>query len=212
MTSTMRFDRWENQAGNAAVTPELLVGGTGLVPVIPTGVTVPNGTASVSSTGVVSFTACSEININNCFTSTYSNYRVLVTFDTVTANTTFNTRLRTVSGGYSTTAYYAGGWYMYTNSAGSGSSGNRHNASAWASAAGIGSTDARHTLEFEFRNPALAKRTGMFVRGNSQDGTSPYAQMGSGWHDISSPYDGLTLFSDSGTIYLTGTIQVYGYR
>jgi hypothetical protein len=49
----------------------------GDVPVIPTAVTFVGGSGSVSSTGVVSFTNCTAIQLANVFTSKFAHYRLV---------------------------------------------------------------------------------------------------------------------------------------
>lgn len=52
--------------------------GTGLIPVIPTSVTVGSGSGSVNSSGLVTFSAASSVSLNGVFTTGYTGYRIVV--------------------------------------------------------------------------------------------------------------------------------------
>lgn len=56
----------------------------GLVPVIPTSITVGSGTASVAADGLVTFTNCNYFDIINSFSATYANYKIII--ETLTAS------------------------------------------------------------------------------------------------------------------------------
>lgn len=46
------------------------------VPVTPASVSVGSGSATVSGNGQISFSSVSSVTVNNCFSSTYTNYRI----------------------------------------------------------------------------------------------------------------------------------------
>ena len=78
MTSTMRFERWENPAATQSVTFNQLVGGTGLVPIVPTVVTVTGAGASASANvfGMVTVTSAATVSLDGIFSSEYKFYRM----------------------------------------------------------------------------------------------------------------------------------------
>ena len=53
---------------------------TGLVDIAPSSVTVGSGSATVNSSGVVTFTGSSSVSLNGVFSSTYSNYKIVADF------------------------------------------------------------------------------------------------------------------------------------
>ena len=53
----------------------------GLSLITPTSVAVTGGSASISSSGVVSFSAASLVSLNDIFSATYTNYRITLLID-----------------------------------------------------------------------------------------------------------------------------------
>lgn len=52
---------------------------SGLVPIIPTSVSVNSGTGSVSATGLITWNAANTLTVNNVFSSAYTNYKLVMT-------------------------------------------------------------------------------------------------------------------------------------
>lgn len=101
---TARFETYYNAVGNTpagwTTTPE-----SGLVAMKPTSVSVGSGSASINSSGVVTFTGATSVTLNGVFTSTYTNY--LVKFDaSASAAVGWNAYLTTSGTLYSGTQYY----------------------------------------------------------------------------------------------------------
>lgn len=183
----------------------------GLVPLVPTSIAVANGSASVSVSGLVTFTNTSELNLNGVFTSAYQNYKIVINNDSFTNATNINLRMR-ASGTTLAGTYYQGGVIGRSNGT-TGSFQNRDNGTAWViSTAGSAHTDGRIATNVDVYNPYNAKVTGMTFSTHGQDGTSVFYASGSGGQYTGNSQDGITLFSDSGTWYMTGTLKVYGYN
>jgi hypothetical protein len=75
---------------------------SGLVPVIPSSVNVASGTASVSSSGIITLTSATVIDINGIFSSQYENYKILYSGFIVGSPQNLQTRFRnagTAAGG-----------------------------------------------------------------------------------------------------------------
>lgn len=97
--------------------------GSGLVPIVPSSVSVSSGTGSFnSSTGVVTFTGATSLSIYGVFSSAYENYRMIVIYDSTSGGTDVNAQLlgsSNLTAGYT---YYrsnvtsAGLGYAYTAS------------------------------------------------------------------------------------------------
>jgi hypothetical protein len=148
------------------------------------------------------FSAVSSVSVDNCFTSDYENYRVLINAQTASGLAAFYTRLR-ASGVDATTANYdITGIYVQTNGA------TGANACAIGATSGqlqgIASTASSYTMDI--MTPYLAKRT--FTMGQWLYGQ--YFGSNSNMHTLANSYDGFTIYPASSTI--TGTIRVYGYR
>ena len=148
-----------------------------------------------------SFSAVSAISVNNCFTSTYENYLLLINF-TNSAGAYIDFRLR-ASGADDSTANYS---YQ-------GMQANDTSVTAFR-----GSTQTSGELTYsqaqdgsaivDFLSPQLAVPTKYFSRGN-RGTTTPISMTYHGYHNVSSAFDGITVYPESGTF--TGTIRVYGY-
>jgi hypothetical protein len=50
----------------------------GLVQIVPSSVTVASGSGSANGNGAVEFSGCSSISLNGIFSSSYDNYRILI--------------------------------------------------------------------------------------------------------------------------------------
>lgn len=148
-----------------------------------------------------SFSAVSSVLVNNCFTATYENYRVLFRCSRSTSNFV-QYRLR-VSGTDSTTGYDR----RYVVMAGTNS---------FSTAAltvqnsgyiqGNASSDPTWS-DMEFSSPAIATPTFVSQRVSSYVNDVSLELL---YHNVSTAYDGITIFPSAGTI--TGSVRIYGYR
>lgn len=148
-----------------------------------------------------SFSAVSSVSVNNCFTATYENYRVLLRCSRSTSNV-IQYRLR-VSGTDSTTNYdlrsaVAAGTNSFTTSASTVQSSGYIQ--------GMSSSDPTWA-EMELSSPAIATPTFVSHRASSYVNDISLNLL---YHNVSTAYDGITIFPSAGTI--TGTLRVYGYR
>lgn len=150
-----------------------------------------------------SFTAVSAVNINNCFTSTYDNYRLIIDASNISGTSTVYFRLR-LSGTDATTNYAY--QYLYAN----GTSVTALRASSQTEAWFFSSINsARSFGSYDFAAPALARATQ--VVGNSfYNNSNAELVVWAVTHTTATAYDGITIFPGSGT--MTGTIRIYGYR
>lgn len=180
---------------------------------MPTPPDFTNGTAldasSLNKIGLwevtsATFTGSSQVNIDNCFTSSYSRYRVHFEFYGSTA-TAANLRLR-AGGTNSQVSYYLTGYYSTYNS--TTLNGYALNNGAQIAVAQYGTTDANTTASFaEVIYPQLARNTSFQVNINDPAAIQQYSFYG--LHAVASAYDGFSVFPSAGTI--TGSITVYGY-
>jgi len=145
-----------------------------------------------------SLSAVSSIQINNCFTSTYQNYKIIV-------------RLTTGTAASANIKFSAGGTPDSTSNY------SRHGAilrATYASIAQTGQTDftfaTLRTLPslyvLEISGPQQAANTVYTVYGIDTN-TEIYAFGGT--HAVASSFDGCTIAS---AVAMTGTIRIYGYR
>jgi hypothetical protein len=146
-------------------------------------------------------TGVSSVTVSNCFSSTYDNYKIIMTPGTSSADADIAMIL-----GATTTGYY---WAITgTTFANAAAKNAGSNASSWAA---IGHT---HTdfmvLNIDVLAPNLAKNThysGPYMGG----GGVGAVYHGGGYLANTTQYTSFTLTPSSGT-YTGGTINVYGYQ
>ena len=175
---------------------------SGLVVMVPSSV---SGTGvTVATTGKVTFTAASPINVNGCFTTAYDYYRVVVNTTTTATGGLWNFQLRVGGVNAAGATDYS---FSLLQSASAGAWLNL-NFNAGTNIISLGYAGAATTASssIEFVGPALAQKTSMSVAGNY--GGTPI--VGGGQHALSTAYDGFAITPSAGTI--TGTLCVYGYR
>jgi len=168
-----------------------------------------NGSSWVSPFGAtlvasVPFSATSTVAVDNCFTSAYENYRVVIQFiiDTVASQTTI--RLRSGGSAISTSTYQWEG--SRSISAGiqriQGTDG-----SGWTLGTGTGVAE-RSFISMDLYNPALPALTGVEYRGFAYDGAKAGYTL-QGQERANASRDGIQ-FVVAGT--MTGILRIYGYR
>jgi hypothetical protein len=167
--------------------------------------TVSAGGFSLISTQTLS--ATSTLNVNNCFSSTYKNYLILINLTTASAADYLDFKLR-VSGTDSSTNYY--GW-LQRNFSNDGtqptqitnvSNGSKHE---------IGVYSQNMNAVLDVLNPFIVGRTGMSSVANVWDTANGrnISETSQSQHSAATSYDGFSLIPASGT--LTGTVSIYGY-
>jgi hypothetical protein len=154
------------------------------------------------------FSGTGTKSINSCFDSTFTNYRIIVQIDSVSANSVVALRWRSGGADNVTTNYF---WSMM-NTFASGAS----NVSA-------ASSDTSWTLFWtnttipsmaviEACGPQKAQSTFATIASSGDNSAHTAWTTSQGGHFLNSTYQatGLTVFCSSGT--MEGTITVYGYR
>lgn len=150
-----------------------------------------------------SFTTSTAVNVNNCFTSGYDNYKLVISMVGSVGGNAYNLRYR-VSGADNTSAsYFYYGFYwttsavnLTTTSATGLFLSNRSTGTSYDSCVVEVFNPQRavltaHQVEAIEVNTGLLIKTGGFFNGTNQ-------------------FDGFTLYPGSGN--MTGTVRVYGYR
>jgi len=153
------------------------------------------------------FTTQSEVDVNNCFTSTYTNYKVIFRVTATSAGVTTEFRFR-VGGVNSTTGHYSTNVANYS----SNTALNDITATVNGSSQQIGTPTSVNQIEIF--NPQLAAIS--FYTGNgTRLATSPLRSETTGGvkmnglHNVAQAYDGISFSVPSGT--MTGTYAIYGY-
>ena len=161
----------------------------------------PAGLVYITSS---TFSAASTVSVNGCFTATYENYRIVYQLATATGTVNLQIRMRAASSD-DTSANYA---MQYVDGSGSGSAGMARTLTATAGViGGAGTTGSWGAIEV--LRPQIAAATYMTsLVGVSV--ASPSVTIYSLGHNVSTAYDGFTIYPASSTI--TGSLAVYGYR
>lgn len=154
------------------------------------------------------FTSQSSVSINNCFSSTYQAYKIIMSFSNPSADCGLRFLLR-ASGTNSTVSYY--GMKLQVNTAGGvGSYGD--NGANWIGMFDMdsGATSTLYSSFTDIINPFVNTKTTFFMNNTNVDGGgNPKSVFGGNFHDVSASYDGFHIYSTAGTF--SGNIRVYGY-
>jgi hypothetical protein len=165
--------------------------------------------AGLNLISTTTLSTVSSQSVNSVFTSTYTNYLVILsTTATSAAGASITMKLR-ASGTDSSSTY--GAFLMGLNSAGT-TTNNTSSTTSWYLTESHSSTTAGFNYAMvNLLNPNLANATLFNVQSlGLTTATGNYlSTTGSGVHDTASAYDGFTIIRSSGT--LTGAISVYGY-
>lgn len=181
---------------------DLANGGFGLVLIKPS--TVVNGTDN--GKGTVSFSAASSVSLNDVFSSTYDNYRILLKITSGSTNIGVRLRWRVSGSDASGASDYR---YVNTGNNSAGSSQNATSLLSYVDIGGANSTDGSIT-DFVVRNPNVAEKTMSISMGTYAYGSTYYGVLTSTTHLLSTAYTGFTLLTDTGT--MTGSVSVYGFN
>lgn len=159
----------------------------------------PSSGSGLTYVGGATFSASSAVNLNNVFTSTYANYRIICDY-TASNTSALNIRLR-VSGSDNTTANYI---YQQINAGSTSVNALRATSqTAWS----IPDKDTSgNTVDATIFNPQTSIRTLMSEINVAYSGEF-WASSAFGFLATTS-FDGLTIYPASGTI--TGTVRIYG--
>ena len=144
--------------------------------------------------------AATSISVNNCFTSTYANYLIIVDVPTTTGTAGYVTLRLRVSGTDTTTGYTVQN-LTAVNTTVSGARGT-----VWEPFYAY-PTDPGFAGTIELYRPNMAEKT--FFKCVTGYGSDEEIFLRYGQQSASTQFDGFTL---TGTGTLTGTIRVYGYQ
>ncbi len=187
---------------------EAVVGAVG--PTGPAGATGPAGPAGTNGVDAVfqlitaqDFTASTAVNVNNVFSSTYENYKVLVSWRS-SGNNTVRLRMRTGGTDYTTNKYFLAGFTQ-------GGTVNEGDSTS----SPIGYTDVTGTgaTELTFYRPFISTSDTAYtvMHTGPKSGSWVYGPLAGGGGVRENRSDtGFTIYPDSGNI--TGTIRVYGAK
>lgn len=177
---------------------------SGLVPVIPSSVTLGSGTSSVSANGSITVTGASYVLLNNVFSTNYPNYRVIVSGYGSSTGSGGNWLRLWGSSGEQVTGYYESGDTRTFSGTGSNYSVNNGSSWDWSPAY----TGAYSGAVMDILEPYIS--IGTKVISTATKGAGDTTRI-AGLCDTGASYTSLKFFQGDGA-NITCRIQVYGYR
>ena len=181
-------------------------------------ITIPNTTGTMALTSDISagglvhintstFTTASSHSIDNCFSATYTNYKIVINLSAVTgSNIDFLVRLRVSSSdattNYKTVRQFANGTSITVDTDPTGTD-------DWTLGFITGTGTDVHSGTIDLFNPFSATTTNGLTSFNGEFGAAHYLIACDWANTNATSYDGITFFPASGTI--SGTVSVYGY-
>jgi hypothetical protein len=201
----------EYRSSTANTNTRLGIGTTGQILTVAGGVPSWATASSASALNFITgatFSAASTINVNNCFTSTYANYRIVINADQVSVGGTMTMRMRASSSdtttGYNTQRYRG-------DNATYGGFENQDGTGYWYILTLAGSTDVTGGCQLELYSPELARRTiGLSSSASAASSGDHTFDVGNGLSlGNTTQYDGFSLFMTAGN--MNGEYRVYGY-
>jgi hypothetical protein len=176
---------------------------TGLVEITPSTISVSGGSGSISATGAVSFTSASAISLNDVFSATYDNYRIVLTATNSVGNSDLNFRLRFSGTDNSSANYHR---QRFTSS----STSNAGTRTTGGTNAVLGELFTSNSMIVtDICSPFVATPT-TFISNGNYNGTSPIIMIHNNFHNVSDSFTGFTIFPASNNI--SGIVSVYGYN
>jgi hypothetical protein len=174
---------------------------SGLVPIVPTSVSVGGGTATAGTNGQVTFTsATTSLSLNGVFSSAYDNYRIVYRA-TYASAASVSARLRIATTDTATNYIFAS---VFTNTGTAGAS----STTSTSFGLSITGTTTRNFVA-DIVSPFIATSTGFIGIGREQNSGANYGIISYGHAQIdSTSFDGITLLNDAAQ---TGTVSIYGY-
>jgi len=176
----------------------------GMVLLTPTSINHTGTSASIGSNGQVTFTAVTALSLNGVFSADFDNYIVSMRF-TTSAGADIQFRYRSSGSDNSSANSYV---RQQIFADGATVQGVRVTDNLSRMATGFGTQ--RAGTKWLVYGPYLAEPTAD-RNVSSSDYLSAYLVDYATTHNVSSSYDGFTLFP-SGTVNMTGALQVYGVR
>lgn len=171
--------------------------------IVPTSVSAASGTASVSATGKVTFSAATTVSVNGCFSSTYDHFLVVVQ-GVGSGDNMIDVRLRLAGTDNSANSY---SWQEMVANNTSVTGAEQNGTTQWRMGI-LGSGTNMSGGHLYFSNVGVAVASGFYVYQASGTSGAVYRNK-IGLHTVSTAYDGFSLLQSGGT-NITGMLCVYG--
>lgn len=180
----------------------------GLVPIMPTAVSVITGTASVAVDGTVSITGVGAVYLQGVFTSAYRNYHVVIDVQKNTSGANY-LGLQLANGATeSSTGYHVGSLASNVNATGLTQNGTYNG--GYCVLGQMYYDTGRNYASMDIYRPALAEETGFTGLSKGDSAAIPLQNWIGGNHGVQTAYDALKVLVTANT--MTGKIKVYGWN
>lgn len=149
------------------------------------------------------------LNFDNCFTSAFENYRIVVSNLRFSVTSGLVMRMRSSGTNNTAASYYYAQVGLYFNGTAANNNGTGQtewNTGAYCDAAGLGFV----TMSADIIGPAITQRTFIHTSATGLAG-SGFMRIGAGLHDNTSAFDGFAIYPFAGGTMGT-TVTVYGYN
>lgn len=169
--------------------------------------TIPGDPGLAFITGTT-FTTSTGVNVNNCFTSTYDTYRIMIDVTAFSTTLDMLMRLRVSGADNSTTNYVRQVVYGSGSSAAAGLNSSQ---TSW-SILNTGSANADlGKMSLDVFAPNLSRKTvATWIQASVDASGNQYSTLGNLFFNATTVFDGFSLVPSTGNI--SGTVRVYGYR
>ena len=176
----------------------------GLTLLTPGSITNTGGSASIGTNGTVSFTSASAISLNNVFSSTYENYKIVWYWTQAGGGATPFIRLRNGGVTESSQIYYSN---EITTQSGSSTITNTTRDPISNIVFGESNVSGNY-LEMTLFNPFAAARKGFLIQKVGSSATETYLGYTNGIIDRNTSCDGIHFEINANT--MSGTVRIYG--
>jgi hypothetical protein len=171
------------------------------------------GAGAVASSGLTlitaqSFTTAAAVNVNNVFSATYENYKVIIDWRASSGNASLSCRFRTSGTDNSTSSYYL----VRSGADAAGNTENQcHGAAAQLNYLAYGNDTTLSTISIDVMKPFAAKKT--TVNGTSCGLTTGFSNVAGHalncLFDAATSFDGFSIYPSASTV--NGVVRIYGY-
>lgn len=196
-------------ASGASTPARLGIGTSGQVLTVSGGVpawTTLSSSGIIKITNNLSFTGQSAVNFDNCFTSTYTNYFIILDNIIGTTSSQLAMRMRASSSNNTTSNYYQGNQpVVYTTGTTGGEQGTNQSSFTMMGSINV-SSSLKASMMFYVNNPQTSVATTWQGIGNNTDaGFRVHGQFNG-----TTSFDGISFYPTAGTF--SGNITVYAYE
>jgi hypothetical protein len=178
-----------------------------MTPIVPSSLTVAGTSASANSMGVVTFTAITSLKLNNVFSASFLNYKVLI--DITTGGASDNVLLGLKMDGAGATSYFNQYIRQYASTIDGFVAAST---SSWTLGIAGRSTVAGASCDLTIHKPFATANTkyNAHTGGNSTVAGEQQQMLARGRLNDTASYTGMEILPSSSNI--SGTIQVFGYN